>query len=103
MTKTEYIDISKLDPILVLIRLFKAARYSEAIGNKEEFAKEMTIEEAKMLLEKNQFVGFHRGRVISISFDGKRKIINPKSYDKANGFGLAAEVIAKIESEMLTA
>ena len=96
--KIEYIDISKLDPSLVLMRLFNTAKYTKAIGNQGVFAEEMKIEEAKMLLEKNKFVGFHRGRVISISFDVKK--INPKSYDKANGFGLAAEVIAKIESEM---
>jgi hypothetical protein len=65
-----------------LVELFNNAKITGVFGKQEDFEEPMTIKEAREVLEKNPFVGHHRGRTISVFFNAKQ--LNLMSYAKIN-------------------
>jgi len=93
-TESDTIDISGLDKAEVLRALFNASR-PVGMGFCQPHADEMTAEEARELTSdmKGRF-DYVRGRVMKVDIRGD--LLEPWLYDRDNGKGAAARVIAKM-------
>ena len=85
------IDISNMDKAEVLSKLFNASR-PLGMGHLQNHQEEMTVEEAKQMLDSGQhYFDYVRGRVMKISL--RKDNLNVALYDRDNGPGAAAKAL----------
>lgn len=88
------IDIKGLDPAAVLAALYNAAK-PQGLGFLQYDPKPMDLKEAQELL-KEEYFDYLNGRVMKIRIGKDSKGIDPRLYDRDNGKGAAAGVIANL-------
>ena len=84
------IDISGMDKAEILANLFNASK-PQGMGFLQPHASEMTIEEARNLLQEQTYFDYVRGRVMKINLSGDT--LKTALYDRDNGQGAAARAL----------
>lgn len=94
------IDVKGIPAGMLFAALFGGAKDNGDPRLHKDFGQGMTEREgdAVLALIKDGFVGYYARRIISIQFF--RGHINSRSYDKHNGKGKAAEIVAKLRAEL---
>lgn len=89
------IDISKLDKAEVLAALYNRAR-TQGMGVLHYTPVDMPIETARELtaMGKHLYFDYVNGRVMKVNLSGDE--FNPALYDRDNGEGAAASVLARL-------
>lgn len=87
------IDISKLDKADVLRVLFNDAK-PQGMGLLHYVPEDMSVEDARAMLEKRNYFDYLQGRVMKVEIKGDT--LDPRLYDRDNGPGAAKQAISKI-------
>lgn len=90
------VNIAGLDKVVVLQRLYERAQ-AQGIGILRARNEPMSYGEAKYLLEERTYFDYLHGRVMKIDIKGDE--LSPWGYDRDNGRGAVAEVIAQMYAE----
>jgi hypothetical protein len=90
------IDLKGLDKAEVLAALYDRAR-PQGLGFLHFTPQPMTREEATALLGKHTYFDYVKGRVMKV--DLSNDTLNPRLYDRDNGDGSAADVIAGLRTK----
>lgn len=91
---SDAINIAGLDKAKVLIALYEHAR-AQGMGFLQAKNEPMTEAEAKALLEADDYFDYVHGRVMKVQISGDE--LNPRLYDRDNGFGAAEAAIKTIK------
>lgn len=91
------IDISKLDKAEVLAALYNNS-HPMGLGLLQFNSKEMTVKEARKLLETQVSFDYIYGRVMKIDLSGDT--LDPWLYDRDNGEGAAKAAIEGLEAKL---
>jgi hypothetical protein len=86
----ESIDLKGLDKAAALAALYNGAK-PQGLGFMQYDPKPMSIEEARILLEKTQDFDYIKGRVMKVDLSGDQ--LNPWLYDRDNGQNVAQTLI----------
>jgi hypothetical protein len=81
------INIKGLDKARILVALHRRSRRQGMGFLHPENDKQLTIEEAQALLEKQTYFDYLRGRVMKVGLGGN--LLDPRLYDRDNGEGAA--------------
>jgi hypothetical protein len=87
------ISITGLDKAEVLMALYNRAR-PQRMGFLHYTPTPLAKEEAQQLLAGSNYFDYLNGRVMKVSLEGDE--LDPRLYDRDNGSGAAAEVIAEL-------
>ena len=90
----ETIDISKKDKAEVLAALYNNSK-PLGLGMLHFTPDEMTIDEARELLEVTTYFDYLKGRVMKVNLSKDR--LDPWLYDRDNGAGSAERIISSIK------
>lgn len=90
------ISIAGLDKAAVLAALYNSAR-TQGMGFMHYSPEPMELEEARELLAARSYFDYVKGRVMKVKIDGDS--LNSRLYDRDNGEGRAAEIIAGLRVE----
>lgn len=90
------IDISRISKAKVLAALYNGAR-PQGMGFLHFDDRDMSESEAEDILSKNPraYFDYVKGRVMKVDLSGDQ--LNPRLYDRDNGHGAAASIIAGIK------
>lgn len=92
----ENISITGLDKAAVLAALYDNAQ-PLGLGFLQFTPEPMTLEDARALLSKSHYFDYVKGRVMKVDLSGDD--LRPHLYDRDNGKGSAARVIAELRSK----
>ena len=87
------IDISKKDKAEVLAALYNASK-PVSRGWMQFNSMPMSVEEARILLERTSYFDYIKGRVIKVDLSGNE--LETWLYDRDNGDGAAARVLSQV-------
>jgi hypothetical protein len=90
---SDTISIAGLDKAEVLAALYNASR-PLGMGHFHYKPEPMTADEARELLKQQTYFDHLKGRVMKIALDSDQ--LNPRLYDRDNGEGAVAAVIAEL-------
>lgn len=90
------IDIKGLDKAEVLAVLYNNA-ISQGLGFLHYDPKDMTVEEARKILETKTYFDYYKGRVMKV--DLSKDTFDPYLYNRDNGSGLAEKLIEELRSK----
>ena len=92
------INIEGLDRAEILAALYNKSQQQGMGFLDQRGAKGMTKEMAAELLKNQDYFDYLQGRVMKISLKEGAKTLRPFLYDRDNGQGAAARVIAKLRA-----
>lgn len=98
---SDTVDITGLDHAAVLAALYNRAR-PQGLGMLNYTPEDMTVDEARGLLDQFTYFDYVKGRVMKVSLRPEADSIDPRLYDRDNGHGALAEVVAKVRQEVTT-
>lgn len=101
MTTPDSIDITGISKPALLAALYNASKQQGMGFMHERGYHPMTEEQASVELERTTSFDYLHGRVMKISVDGDS--MYARLYDRDNGQGAAARVVAALRAEMATA
>ena len=91
----ETIDITGLDRVAVLVALYGAAR-PQGMGFLQYVKGPLPLDEAQELLKRSFYFDYLKGRVMKV--DLSSSTLDPWGFDRDNGAGAAARVIAELRA-----
>ena len=89
-------DIKGISKAEILRRLYNSSQ-PLGLGFLHFEPKDMTLKEAEILLEKNKYFDYLKGRVMKIDLSGDE--LNTWAYNRDNGEGTAEAIISNIKGE----